>query len=316
AGRIGRPELRRGSTGEYRASPRFGRRLCLATRNDRPIDLHVHTTASDGDLSPGACVERAAALGLAAIGIADHDTTAGNAEALAAGRGAGIEVVPGVEVAARHEHRSLHLLGYYPEAEAPELEAVLATSRARRDERNPQILERLAALGCPVSLEEVAGEAGYGIVGRAHIAAVMVRRGYVANAQEAFDRYLAKGAAAYVERRKPGAAEVLTALLDARAVPVLAHPGTLDVRSADAMDALLAPLVDLGLRGLEVYYHAHNRRRTAVYLRAAQEWGLVATGGSDFHGRVKPDIELGRGLGNLHVPYALLGPLKAERSRL
>ncbi len=276
----------------------------------------MHTTASDGDLTPSACAERAAALGLAAIGIADHDTTAGNAEALARGGTLGIEVVPGVEVAARHEHWTLHLLGYYPDDEAASLRSLLATSRARRDERNPQILARLAALGCPVPLEEVAARAGGGVVGRPHIAAVMVHRGYVSSAERAFARYLGKGAAAYVERRKPEAGEALEALLGARAVPVLAHPGALGIRSARELEALVRPLVDLGLRGIEAYYHAHTAGQTAACQQVAQRLGLVVTGGSDFHGSVKPDIEMGRGLGNMHVPYELLVRLKAERARL
>jgi len=288
----------------------------LTAADDRPIDLHVHTTASDGDLSPRECVARAAALGLAAIGIADHDTVAGNAEAMAAGEELGVEVVPGLEAAARHGHWSLHVLGYYPEPGDAGLGRLLHRARARRDERNPQILARLAALGLAVPFEEVAAEARHGVVGRPHIAAVMVRRGYVASAEAAFRRYLAKGRPAYVERRKQEAAEVFEVLLAARAVPVLAHPGTLGIQASDTLEALLGPLVELGLRGIEVHYHAHNAVQTALFGRAAERHGLAVTGGSDFHGAVKPDIELGRGLGGMHVPYRLIERLKAERARL
>ena len=292
------------------------RRYHPTAADDRAIDLHVHTTASDGDLSPRQCVERAASLGVAAIGIADHDTTAGNAEALACADELGVEVVPGLEVAARHERWSLHLLGYYPEPDDPGLRALLADLRAGRDERNPQILERLAALGCPVPCAEVAAEAGHGVIGRPHIAAVMVRRGYVSSAEDAFVRYLGKGAAAYVERRKPEAAEVIPTLLAARAVPVLAHPGTLGTRSSDEFEAVIRALVELGLRGIEAYYHAHTARQTSLCRRVAERLGLAVTGGSDFHGAVKPDIEIGRGLGSMHVPYRLLARLKDERARL
>lgn len=276
----------------------------------------MHTTASDGSLSPRGCVERAAEIELAAIGITDHDTMAGNAEAVAAGEALGIEVVPGIEIAAKHEPWSIHLLGYFPDPDDGDLAALVATMNARRNERNPHILERLAALGCEVPFGEVAAEAGPGVVGRPHIAAVMLRRGYVSSIEEAFNRFLAKGAAAYVERRKPPAAEVIAALRGARAVPVLAHPGTLGLKRADDVGSFLRPLADLGVRGIEAYYHAHTARQVSGCLRAAERLGLIVTGGSDFHGEAKPGIQIGRGQGKMRVPYSLLDGLKAERARL
>jgi len=261
-------------------------------------------------------VAEAGRLGLAAIAITDHDTVSGNPEALAAGRELGVEVVPGVEVSSEYGPYTVHLLGYYPEPDAPALAALLVQLRAHRDERNPRILARLAELGCPLSLEDVAAEAGGEVIGRPHIAAALVRKGYVRSAEDAFDRYLGRGARAYVERRKLPPAQSIDALLRSRAVPVLAHPGDLGVRSVDATETVVRGLVEMGLRGIEVYYHAHNTEQSAAYLRLAKRYGLAVTGGSDFHGASKPDIHLGRGGGHMFVPYPLLVRLREEHDRL
>lgn len=276
----------------------------------------MHTTASDGGLSPAACVDEAARAGLAAIGITDHGTLAGNLEALARGRTVGIEVVPGVEVSATHGRWAIHLLGYWPRADAPGLVALLERLRQGREERNAQILERLAARGCTVSPEELAAEAPGEIVGRPHLAALLVRKGHAASFQAAFARLLARGAAAYVPRWKPDAAAAIAALRDAGAVPVLAHPGASGLRSTDEAEALVTQLVTCGLRGLEVYYPAHDPGRTVAFERIARQHGLVATGGTDFHGATKPDIRMGCGTGTLHVAYPLLERLREERERL
>ncbi len=255
-------------------------------------------------------------MGLAAIAITDHDTVAGHAEALAAGPELGVEIVPGVEVSSEYGTYTAHLLGYYPEPDAPALAALLAELRAHRDERNPRILARLAELRCPLSPEDVAAEARGQVIGRPHIAAAMVRKGYVRSADDAFERYLGRGARAYVERRKVAPAQAIGALLRSRAVPVLAHPGDLGVKSADAAETVVRALVELGLRGIEVYYHAHNAAQSAAYLGIARRYGLIVTGGSDFHGASKPGIQLGRGGGRMFVPYELLARLREERARL
>ena len=267
-------------------------------------------------MSPAACVDEAKRLGLAAIAITDHDTLAGNAEAEARGRQVGVEVVPGVEVSLEHKTLTVHILGYCPEPAVAELDGLLAGLREHRGERNPRILRRLAELGCPVEPEELAAEAGGGVVGRPHIAAVMIRKGYVRNLDEAFDRYLAKGAAAYVERGKPTPETAIRALLAARAVPVLAHPAATGSRSEGEVEALVAALTAMGLRGIEAYYHAYGPGQIAACLGLARRHGLLVTGGTDYHGLRKPEIQMGRGSGGMHVPYRLLALLKAERERL
>ena len=185
-----------------------------------------------------------------------------------------------------------------------------------RRERNPRILARLAELGCPLSYEEVAAVAGGDIIARPHIAAVMIRKGYARSCQDAFDRYLGKGAAAYVERRRLDPAESIATLLRARAVPVLAHPAMMGARTMEGVESLVRKLVAFGLRGIEAYYHAHTADQTAAYMRLAKRHGLIVTGGTDFHGAAKPDIRIGWGMGNMRIPYAVLERLREERSKL
>ncbi|HUT36453.1 MAG TPA: PHP domain-containing protein [Planctomycetota bacterium] len=283
---------------------------------NRPVDLHVHTTASDGDVSPSGCVDEAKRLGLAAIAITDHDTLAGNAEAEARGRETGIEVVPGVEISIQHDALAVHMLGYYPEPGTTALDDILGGLREHRDERNSRILARLAELGCPIDHEELAAEAGGDVVGRPHIAALMVRKGYVRGLNEAFDRYLARGAAAYVARDKPTADAAIRAILAARAVPVLAHPAAMGARGDGEVEALVAALKEMGLRGIEACYHTYGPGQIAVCLGLARRYDLLVTGGTDYHGLWKPEIQMGRGPGGMHVPYRLLALLKAERERL
>jgi len=283
---------------------------------NRPIDLHVHTTASDGDVSPSGCVDAAKRLGLVAIAITDHDTTAGNAEALARGAEVGLEVVPGVEVSVEYPGLTVHILGYYPEPGAAALDNILAGLREHRGERNPLILQRLAELGCPIDEAELAAEAGGGVVGRPHMAALMVRKRYVASVQEAFDRYLAKGAAAYVDRVRPSPEAAIQAILGARAVPVLAHPQAMGARTEEEVEALVERLVAAGLRGVEAYYHGYSPGQISACLTLARRHRLLVTGGTDYHGAKKPDIQLGRGPAGLHIPYRLLAELKAARERL
>jgi len=282
----------------------------------RSVDLHVHTTASDGDLAPAQCVDEAARLGLAAIAVTDHDTVAGNAEALARGAEVGIEVAPGVEISVDHPTLTVHLLGYYPEPAAGGFRAMLDGLQHHREERNPRILARLAELGCPVDAAEVMAIAGEGVVGRPHIAAAMIRRRYVATLNEAFDRYLAKGAPAYVGREKPTPEAAIAALLAARAVPVLAHPGAMGARSIEEVEALVARLADAGLRGIEALYHACTRPQTEAYTRLARRHGLLVTGGTDFHSADRPGVPMGGRADGLCLPYELLARVKEVRDTL
>ena len=248
--------------------------------------------------------------------MTDHDTASGNAEAMARGREVGLEVAPGVEISAEHAGHTVHILGYYPDAKSARLEALLSTLRRFRDERNPQILERMAELGRPVPYAEVAAQAGNEVVGRPHIAAVIVRKGYAKSVVDAFRRYLARGASAYVKREAVPAADAIPALLAAHAVPVLAHPGLLKLATPEEADALVGELVALGLRGLEAHYSAHSPNQAGACARLAARHGLVVTGGSDFHGATGAGVRMGVGRGNLRVPYRLLARLKDAHAAL
>ncbi len=281
------------------------------------VDLHTHTTASDGSLEPGQVVEAAARAGLRAVAITDHDTVAGLDQALAAGRGLELEVVPGVEISVEREgsRAGMHILGLYLDHRHPEILCALERLQRARARRNPRIARRLRELGLPVSMEQVRDLAGGGQVGRPHFAQVLVRMGAVADRGEAFARYLGAQAPAYVPKFRFSPAEALAFLRRSGAVPVLAHPGLLRLRPR-ALEALLGRLREQGLEGVEAYYSEHDAATRRLLVSLAARLGLVVSGGSDFHGHNKPDIALGRGLGDLRVPAALLAAIKERHRRL
>lgn len=278
------------------------------------IDLHLHTTFSDGSLPPSDVLALAQKAGVTALAITDHDIVDGIPEAAAAGERLGIEVIPGVEISSRFEEGELHILGYFMDWQDPEFNRRLAELRACRHARNPLIVEKLNGLGLPMTYEEVQALAGTGAVGRPHIARVMMAKGYVQTAKEAFDRYLADGRPAYVPRQLPEPAEAIAWIRAAKGLPVLAHP-TWVRATEDGLLKLCEQLKAAGLMGIEVHYSTHKRAQTAAYLNIARRLDLLVTGGSDFHGVTKPDIEVGIGRGGLKVPDRLLAPLKEAAAR-
>src|SRR5690554_2605982 len=289
------------------------------------IDLHVHSTASDGTLSPSEVVREAHARGLCAIALTDHDTMDGVAEALQAGMRLGVEVIPGVELNTESPAGEVHVLGYFPPPEgwSPEADPaghgagvvgavidrefydLLASRRDSRAERARKMVQRLRELGMPLSYEDVLRQAGDAPVGRPHIARALLEAGYVESVKEAFDRWLSRGGPAYVPREKLSPAEAVQAIIDAGGVPVLAHPGRIDGQW------VIQELIDAGLEGLECYYPEHTPEQTERYLGLAREHGLVVTGGTDYHGPRSPhDADLG----SLPVPPEAVEQLK-ERVR-
>lgn len=273
------------------------------------VDLHLHTTFSDGSLTPTAVVALAKKANVTALAITDHDIMDGLPEAIQAGAELGIEVIPGVEISSRYGDSELHMLGYFLEWTDPELNRRLAQLRDSRHTRNPRIVQKLNELGLDLTYEEVTTLAGTASVGRPHIARVLMNKGYVTSAKEAFDRYLANGAAAYVARDLPTPAEAIAWIRGAGGVPVLAHP-TWVKESPEGLFKLCEKLKLEGLGGIEVHYSTHTKRQTDEYLSLAKQLDLLVTGGSDFHGVTKPDIEVGTGRGGLKVPEKLLAPLK------
>jgi predicted metal-dependent phosphoesterase TrpH len=274
------------------------------------IDLHLHTTHSDGSLPPSEVLKLAGQAGVAALAITDHDIMSGLPEAVAAGQELGIEVIPGVEVSSFDGRSELHILGYFLDWQDPILNVRLAALRASRHRRNPLIIDRLRAAGLDVTYEEVRGLAGTESVGRPHIAQLLMRKHYVSSAKEAFDRYLAEGRPAYVARELPTPAEAIGWIREAKGIAVLAHP-TWVKDNGDGLRSCVARLKESGLDGVEVHYSTHSKSQTASYLETAQRLDLLVTGGSDFHGITKPDIEVGYGRGDLKVNPRLLEPLKA-----
>ncbi len=277
----------------------------------RTIDLHAHTTASDGDHSPTELVKHAAELGLTAIAVTDHDTTDGVAEALRASADYGVEVLPGIELSAEVDKGQCHILGYGIDPAAPLLLERLREVRENRGNRNELIVAKLQSFGFDITLDEIRAVAGGDVVARPHFARVMVNKGYVGSMQEAFDVYLAKGAKAYMDRVRLSPEESISLLHTAGGVAILAHPNNMKRDEADT-EAEIVRLQSLGLDGIEARYNLHTPEDTARYLALAERHGLLTTGGSDFHGpTVKANVYLGHVEGDRPAPTALLETLKS-----
>lgn len=275
------------------------------------IDLHFHSTFSDGTDTPAQLAARGAAAGLSAMALTDHDNMRGVPEFLEACRQARLVGLAGVELSAEVASGTLHLLGIGLDPTHAELCENLDCVLDGRDWRNRQILKKLNALGLTLAWDEVAAMAGADVVGRPHFAQAMIRRGYAANTQEVFDVYLAKGQPAYVDRFRLSPEEGIRLIRAAGGVAVVAHPFTWET-DFSALEAKLAILCAAGLGGVEAYYSEHSPEQTVAYLRLAKRLGLLVTGGSDYHGGTKDKIALGYGFGNLSVPDDLLPPLLAR----
>jgi 3',5'-nucleoside bisphosphate phosphatase len=246
------------------------------------IDLHVHSTASDGSLAPDALAARLARSGITTFALCDHDTTAGLAEAAAGARAGGLGFLPGIEITAVDDGRDVHVLGYGIDTASPRLRSFLETQREERLRRVREMGDRLEALGCPIDVAPILESAARGrSVGRPQIAAALLAQGYVATRDEAFDRFLEHGAPAYVARRGAAPSEVIAIVHEAGGVASLAHPGVL------RRDELIARLAAAGLDGLEALHSDHDEFTEARYRALARELDLLVTGGSDFHGDVQ-----------------------------
>ena len=278
------------------------------------IDLHIHTTASDGTYTPAQVVSHAHRLKLKAIAITDHDTVAGSKEALLCGIPPSLEFLTGVEISATPPSfypgsGSFHLLGYSIRLDDPQLNRTLEKLQQARKNRNPAIINRLNELGISITLDEVRREAGEGQLGRPHIAQLMVKKRAVASIDEAFDRFLGTGKPAYVDKQRVECFKAIEIILAAGGVPVLAHPGLLDYKTDNQLDELIGELKKAGIQGVEVYYSGHTPDQTRLYAELAKRHDLLMTGGSDFHGTIQPEIEMGSGQGDLIVPYELFEKL-------
>jgi len=275
------------------------------------VDLHVHSNASDGVYSPREVVERAAEVGLKAVALTDHDTTAGLAEALATGEAVGIEVIPGVEISAEFEGGACHILGYFVEPGAADLARVLEVAREGRARRNAAILARLSDLGFDLTMDDVTGRQTAGTLTRAHFAAAMIEKGYVRNWDQAFETYLGRGKPAYVGRKHVEPAAAIAAIRGAGGLASLAHPRQLN-RSIAETETWLRRFAEAGIEAVEVSSPDHTANFARHYGEMARRLGLLATGGTDWHGRADSDIRLGVGRGQLAIHYTVVEQMKAR----
>ncbi len=273
------------------------------------IDLHVHTNLSDGTFSPEEVVQLATRNGLRAIAITDHDTLAGVSRAQEQGQRDRVEIIPGIELSTKWDRGIMHILGYWVRTDHPDLLRSLDFLQRSRRERVPKILHKLSSQRVVLSEDEVDFEAKGGVPGRPHIARVMVRKGYTGDIQEAFDRYLGKGRSAYVQKQVLPPEAAIRLLARTAGICVLAHPYSLE-ETPDGLHAILERLKRYGLRGIEAYCPKHTAEQTKLFLDLASNLDLAITGGTDFHGSNKPELQMGifPGIGSL--PYSLLADVK------
>jgi predicted metal-dependent phosphoesterase TrpH len=292
------------------------------------IDLHTHTTISDGGDSPTELVRKAAAAGLDVIAVTDHDNDAGCDEAVDEGGRAGVEVVRGVEISCDvedlkergftpTERPTMHLLGYFIPAGENGLSAALRDLQYHRANRNQLMVDKLNELSVPITFEEVEMEAGGpgSQIGRPHFAAVLVRHGVVPDYQAAFDEYLAKGAKAYMTRKLYKPVEAIELMISAGVVPVLAHPFTLNL-AIDDLEVFVDALVEAGLQGIEGYHGDLPEIEQEPYRALGEAKGLIVSGGSDYHGDMRPDRGMPGGKHDVIVPDAVLDQLRAASDKL
>ncbi len=281
---------------------------------DKYIDLHTHSTKSDGSMTPCEVIRHAAEQGLSAVALTDHDCIDGVREAKDEGERVGIEVVPGIEFSAKSETET-HILGYYIDIDNPNILLNLEETKRVRIARMEETSRLLAALGFDVTPEEVLKVAPGGIVGRAHYAKVMADKGYVSSVKEGFDKYLANGKPAYSNRQHLSAQDCVRLIKGAGGLAFVAHLHLMR-KSDEELYAFLSELMAFGLDGLEGYYTEYTPEMQEKYQRLAGELGLLISGGTDFHAQMKPHIRIGVGYGNLRIPYSVLQNIKDKKESI
>ena len=285
------------------------------------IDLHVHSSISDGTLSPSELVNYAASKQLAAIALTDHDTILGIEEGLIATKnlnkqGIDFNFIPGVEISAGFGKRDIHILGLYIDHTNPTLQKSLEKAVLERERRNEKMANNLRSAGVSITVEELKEEDKDAIITRAHFAKLLYKKGYVKNVKDAFTKYLDESGPYYVVREYMSPEDTISLIKEAGGIPVLAHPLLYHLKEKE-IEALIVRLKSAGLAGIEAIY-SNNVSNEEAYVRSlARKYDLLISGGSDFHGSVKPDIEIGSGRGNLKIPAEILVPMQEylERQR-
>lgn len=264
------------------------------------IDLHVHSDYSDGSMTPAELVREAAAGDIAAIALTDHDTIAGVAEAVDAGKAYGVRVIPGIEVSAVYKDQDIHILGLNIDSSQPAFCQRLESYRLERDRRNREMISLMEACGLPINQEDFFAKYPKSVITRAHFAEYLLQAGAVASMKEAFDRYINPGRPCYLPKKAISCQEAISCILLGNGHPVLAHPWQYQMDKAH-LEALVRELIGYGLQGLEAIYSTHTEGQERELRRMAAHFNLQISGGSDFHGSKKPDIRLGVGRGSLYV---------------
>ncbi|HEX3355813.1 MAG TPA: PHP domain-containing protein [Tepidisphaeraceae bacterium] len=258
------------------------------------VDLHCHSTASDGTLPPREVVRLAKEANLSAMALTDHDTIDGTAEASDEARKLGIDFIAGIEISAEYPHPgTMHILGYGVDPQNPSLKNLTETLLAGRDNRNPRIVAKLNEMGVSVTMAEWEAEAKGPVLGRPHLAAILLRKGYVSSIKQAFDKYIGQGAPAYFDKERLSPKQAIERIRGAGGLPVLAHPTQLRTTNDAQLEQTIKGLADLGMAGIEVIHSDFNAEMVEKLNRLADRMKLLKSGGSDFHGSNKPQIQLG-----------------------
>lgn len=269
------------------------------------IDMHIHTTASDGTRTPLECVSLAAMAGLKAIAITDHDTMAGIKEAGEAGELLGVSIIPGIEISSDYLGKDVHVLGYFLREDAPELQEYQNWVQEKRQARNEKIVEKLQNKGFEISMALLEEKNPGSVLGRPHIARCLMELGVVKTVEEAFRRYLSKGRSCYVERERIPFRDAAELIKKCGGVAVLAHPLQYGFDKA-GLDKLAKTAQEAGFSGMEIYYTGYSQKDVEKLFDLAEKYTLLPTGGSDFHGDNKPGVSIGTGDGKLVVPAYFL----------
>ena len=278
----------------------------------RIVDLHVHSTESDGTLTPEDLVAEAKKAGLAAFALTDHDTCQGVCKAMPLAASAGIELIPGIELSTDYHGKEVHIVGLYIDMENEQLLKKTAEYRKCRSERNALMVEALQKEGLSITMEELVAENPDCVITRANIARFLYEHGQIKSVREAFDRYIGVHCKCYVGRLKVASTDAVRLIKEAGGTAILAHPLLYGLSNTN-LQKMIDELKPAGLDGLEAIYSTYTTGEEQQMKRLARENGLLISGGSDFHGSNKPDIALGRGRGHLYIPYSVLETIKASR---